>query len=230
MAHRILIQAGHVAPREPGFESQTGTPGEQVFTLTLREEIAWFLDNRYPKGAFVVLQEPGAIPDGVRVDSALYLHADGSTHPVTSGWSFGYPTDREGPSRRMADLLSGVFNRLGHPGERLPDNYTPDVAGYYGFSRVDTDPAGFELLIESGFLTNLDDRSFLGMYQGPGGVWLARTAIDRHQRRTLWAACIALMIGSWYAVAPRQTLATTTTWSVAVDVVEHFARLPKFTR
>ena len=155
MKKRILVQAGHLDPREPGFESGTGTNGEQALVRAIRDKLATILRA---DGRFEALPMPGWIrPRGIKVDAALFLHADGSGNPTASGFSFGYPS--YAVNKLLADLIGEEFQRLpGHPPHRA-DNYTRDLAGYYGFSRVDT--PGPEVVVEHGFLTNPRERAWL---------------------------------------------------------------------
>jgi N-acetylmuramoyl-L-alanine amidase len=150
----VLVQAGHIAPREPGFESGTGTAGEQELVRAIRDRLCTILKN---DGRFKPLPMPGRIPRGTKCDAALFLHADGSSNKTASGFSFGYP---DYPiNRRLALQLADEFTKLpGHPPHHA-DNYTADLRGYYGFSRVDT--RGPEVLIEHGFLTNPKEAAWL---------------------------------------------------------------------
>lgn len=150
----MIVQAGHVAPREPGFESATGTRGEQEFTLALRHELVELLraDHR-----FEPVPLPGRIPKGIRADAAIFLHGDGSGDETRRGFCFGYPM--HGANLRLAGLIGAELVKIpGHP-PRGRDNYTRDLSGYYGFRRVDT--TGPEVLVEHGFLTSPIDRSWM---------------------------------------------------------------------
>ena len=150
----VLVQKGHVAPREPGSESQTGAPREQELVTLIADALAALLAL---DGRFSPVVVPGDIPDGIRVDAALFLHADGSVSPAASGFSFGYP-DYE-VNRRLAQLIAGEFERLpGHPPRRR-DNLTESQRGYYGYTRVST--LGPEVLVEHGFVTNPAERLWL---------------------------------------------------------------------
>lgn len=150
----ILVQAGHIAPREPGFESGTGTAGEQELVTAIRDHLVGMLRSD-PR--FRALPMPGKIPRGTKCDAALFLHADGSGNKTASGYSFGYPD--YAVNIRLARLIHEEFQRLpGHPPHHR-DNYTADLHGYYGFSRVDT--AGPEVLVEHGFLTNPAEAAWL---------------------------------------------------------------------
>lgn len=151
---RILIQAGHIAPREPGFEGGTGTIREQEFTRKLRDKLVALLEE---DGRFLPIPCAGDIPNGIKVDAALFQHGDGAANSTRRGFCFGYPAGAV--NKRLATLISGQYMKLpGHP-PRGKDNYTGGLSGYYGYSRVDT--TGPEVLIESGFLTNPAEQAWL---------------------------------------------------------------------
>ena len=151
---RVLIQAGHVAPREPGFESGTGTVREQELTFRLRAALVSILQGD-PR--FTPVPVPGDIPNGIKVDAALFLHGDGSANPKASGYSFGFPLHSS--NARLAKLIGEEFEKIpGHPPHHT-DNYTGGLRHYYGYSRVDT--RGPEVLVEHGFLTNPREQSWL---------------------------------------------------------------------
>jgi N-acetylmuramoyl-L-alanine amidase len=159
-AKRILVQAGHVSPREPGFEGGTGTVREQELTAAIQKRLVALLkaDDR-----FEPVPCPGDIPDGVKVDAALFLHGDGSANKAASGFCFGYPNGAV--NERLARLIAVEFEKIpGHP-QRGKDNYTGGLAGYYGYSRVPT--PGPEVLIEHGFLTNPAEQKWLFANLGP---------------------------------------------------------------
>lgn len=151
---KVLVQAGHIAPREPGFESGTGTTGEQALVRAIRDKLVKFLAD---DGRFTPIPMPGKIPRGTKCDAALFLHADGSSNKAATGYSFGYPGYPVNVA--LARLVNEEFQKIpGHPPHHA-DNYTADLRGYYGFSRVDT--AGPEVLVEHGFLTNPGEAAWL---------------------------------------------------------------------
>lgn len=151
---RVLVQAGHLAPREPGFESGTGTNGEQELVKTIRDRLVVLLNR---DGRFEAIPMPGWIrPRGIKVDAAVFLHGDGGSSSST-GYSFGYPN--YAVNKRLATLIGKEFDKIpGHPPHHT-DNYTGGLRGYYGFSRVDT--PGPEVVVEHGFLTNPTERRWL---------------------------------------------------------------------
>lgn len=187
---RILIQAGHLAPREPGHLAQTGTAGEQLLAVAIRDELVRLLRA---DGRFEPIAAPGDIPDGIKVDAALFLHADGSANPASSGYSFGYPGGY-GTNIRLANLIDVEFRRIPHPAKRRQDNYTRDMAGYYGYSRVAT--SGPEVLVEHGFLSNPGERAWLvghtkdlatAEYLALLAFWAMAVPAPKPTRDPLWA-------------------------------------------
>jgi hypothetical protein len=144
---RVLVQAGHVARREPGFEGGTGTVREQEYTHAVQRRLVALLhaDDR-----FEPIPVPGDIPDGIRVDAALFLHGDGSADKTASGYCFGYP--EHAVNRRLAGLLRHELEAIPGCPPHGKDNYTGGLAGYYGYGKVVTE--GPEVLHEVGFLTN----------------------------------------------------------------------------
>lgn len=151
---RVLVQAGHVAPREPGHETETGTKREQEFTLTIRDRLVKMLAD---DGRFDPIPVPGDIPDGIKVDAAIFEHGDGSANAAATGFSFGYPTYPV--NKKLADLIAIEYLKLpGHPPHHA-DNYTAGLRDYYGYRRTVTD--GPEVLVESGFLTNPAEQAWL---------------------------------------------------------------------
>jgi Mannosyl-glycoprotein endo-beta-N-acetylglucosaminidase/N-acetylmuramoyl-L-alanine amidase len=152
---RILVQAGHMIPLEPGFEGQTGADGEAALVKRIRNRLVEILqqDDR-----FEPMPMPGKIPDGTRADAAVFLHADGVDDPRPSGFSFGFPDPPV--NKKLADLIADEFLKIpGHLQRRPHDNVTADAHRYYGFRLVES--AGPETLVEHGFMSNPNDRKWL---------------------------------------------------------------------
>lgn len=154
---RVLIQAGHVKPREPGFGGGTGTAGEATFAHAVQHYLVPFLRR---DGHFEVTHAHGDLPDGWHGELFLALHADGSGNAGAKGYSFGYPTgdERRGTSVRFARLLAEEYERIPGAPRHRSDNYTAALRQYYGWYRVRA-PAC--VLVEHGFMTNRDERAWL---------------------------------------------------------------------
>jgi N-acetylmuramoyl-L-alanine amidase-like protein len=153
MPKRILVQAGHNAPREPGFEGGTGTTREIEFTHAMQTRLVAILkaDDR-----FHPIPQPGDLTD-TPCDAALYFHGDGSSSSSSRGRSFGFPIDPV--NKKLAALLEKHLSKIpGAPPDHA-DNYTGGLREYYGYRRIST--KGPEVLIEHGFLTNPTEQKWL---------------------------------------------------------------------
>jgi hypothetical protein len=151
---RVLVQAGHQRPLEPGHEGATGAPGEAALVAEIQASLVGMLQGD-PR--FEPVAVPGQIPAGIQVDAAIFLHADGASSPEAKGYCFGYPLFPV--NKRLADLIATEIESLpGHPLRRT-DNYTVNLAKYYGFRRVVTD--GPEVVVEHGFVTNPAEHAWL---------------------------------------------------------------------
>ena len=110
---RTLIQAGHVAPREPGFEGGTGTVREQEFALQCQQALAQILRA---DGRFHVELCPGDIPDGWVGDLFISLHADSAPGSMVRGASVYTLSERASDkeaealakSENQSDIIAGV--------------------------------------------------------------------------------------------------------------------------
>jgi hypothetical protein len=152
---RILVQAGHMPPLQPHHETQTGAPGEAKLVADIQHALVGLLEA---DENFDPLPMPGRItPDGVHVDGAVYLHADGAAAASARGFSLGFP-DFE-VNRRLADLIAHEIEKLPDRPPRRPNNNTADMAQYYGFRHVATQ--GPEVLVEHGFVTNPAEHAWL---------------------------------------------------------------------
>lgn len=151
---RVLVQAGHVAPREPGFEAGTGTVREQEFARAVQIRLSRLLKT---DGRFDTTLCGGDIPDGWTGDLFLSLHGDGSSSRRSSGYCYGFPPDSL-KSAAFANIHAVEFEKVeGHPPHRK-DNYTGALRSYYGWRRVN---APVKVLVEHGFLTNPSEQTWM---------------------------------------------------------------------
>lgn len=151
---RILVQAGHMPPLEPGHLDQTGATGELELVTAIQRKLVGLLDA---DDAFHGVPMPGRIDRSVHVDAAVFLHADGATNTSARGFSVGFPLFDV--NRRLAHLIVDEIEKIpGHP-PRRPDNNTAGMADYYGYRRVET--PGPEVLVEHGFVSNAGEHRWL---------------------------------------------------------------------
>jgi hypothetical protein len=156
---RIVVQAGHMQPLQPGFEGDTGAKGEAELVADIQRALVRLLSR---DDNFHGIPIPGRIDDSVQCDAAIFLHADGVTDPSANGFSVGFP--EFDVNRRLAHLIAEEIEKLpGHP-RRRPDNGTADMAEYYGFRHIQT--PGPEVLVEHGFVTNPGEHEWLKDHVG----------------------------------------------------------------
>lgn len=160
---QIVLQRGHV-PRTSG---KTGAPGEQAFAT----EAAWHTERR-----LIALGHQVRV---INADEPVYryagdlfaaLHYDSSTSPSVRGASFGYQTEA---GRELADLIRGHYVNNGWTGGFRPDNYTPNLAGYYGVRHAIDAGNTRAVIIEAGFHSNPDDAALLAPPAGADRIALA---------------------------------------------------------
>ena len=150
---RVLVQAGHNKPLQPGHEKQTGARGEAELVHRIQQRLVQILQQ---DGRFEPVAMPGKIPKGTKADAAVFLHGDGAG-PTATGFSLGFPD--AAVNKKLADLIAAEFARIpGHP-HRRNDNGTDDAHFYYGFGLVTSQ--GPETLIEHGFLSNPNESRWL---------------------------------------------------------------------
>jgi N-acetylmuramoyl-L-alanine amidase len=156
MARRVLIHMGHVQPREPGFESGTGTAGEIPVVEAIGKELYRLLRA---DGRIKPTLCPGDIPDGWHGEVVLALHCDGSSNPKANGYCFGWPVRESGPkTRRLIRALDDAYRAIPDAPSHHRDNYTSNMTLYYGWKRTRADA---KVLIEHGFLTNPGERAWI---------------------------------------------------------------------
>lgn len=175
----LVIQMGHVG--RPPCPGSVGTAGEQDFTRRAGEACARLFDGRggwtvkiidADPGYFSVRQEIGGDPTRYRGEAFVAIHCDGSDNTARNGASFGYRTDE---GNRLAQAIKAAYlRRTGRAASWLePDNYTSNLAGYYGTGLAVGQGNRRAVIFETGFLTNPDDRAMLLAPSGPDNVALA---------------------------------------------------------
>lgn len=156
MSLRVLVQAGHLAPQEPGIPG-LGANGEVELNKKIRDALVALLEH---DDRFDPIPAPGNLPDGIKVDAALFLHCDGADATSARGFSFGFPAGAK--HKALAGRIRAEFLKLpaGHPPGTRADNGTTDASQYFGFThgRVRTDSM---CLVEHGFVSNPTEHTWL---------------------------------------------------------------------
>ena len=93
---RILVQAGHNKPMQPGHLSETGANGEAELVARIQKRLVAILQS---DTRFEPLPKPGLISNHTKADAAVFLHGDGAG-PTATGFSFGSPTQL--PPKRLS--------------------------------------------------------------------------------------------------------------------------------
>lgn len=140
----VLIQAGHEGRpdcnREPrSLCNNTGAAGEIRWTPIVADEATRVLRA----AGITVLRKPAFLPGTYRVRDAIFIHFDGSVPACRTGASVGYPRTKH--SAAAASEWKSLYRRF-FPFAFEPDNFTKNLATYYGYHHVVVEDAA--LVIE----------------------------------------------------------------------------------
>lgn len=143
----IAVQRGHC------FRTKGATGGldEQKYAAEVGARLTWKLAELGHDVHLLAADDP--VPSGL--DVFVALHTDGSANTTRVGASVGWNTDG---GRRLAAAWKRAWQRAGYRSGFLADNYTVDLAGYYGFRRSD---APLEFLAEHGHHSNPAEHDWL---------------------------------------------------------------------
>lgn len=132
-----------------------GGPSERALTPLIRDAAAEVV-----RDAGYSVASIGALYDQVYdCKLAVALHLDGSSRPCDSGASIGYPAGTpKGSNRAAAVSWRTAYGRV-WPWQWMPDNFTRNLSGYYGYRWTRT--ADAELVLELGELTCPDQHRWL---------------------------------------------------------------------
>ncbi len=142
----VTIQRGHCFRRT----GATGTRREQEAANAIGSAAA---DKLRGLGYRVhLIGADDAIPGS---DFFVALHTDGSGSKTRRGASVGW---RDAAGREYAAAWKRAHQACGYPAGFHPDNYTPNLAGYYGIRKS---RARFRFIAEHGFTTNPLDEAYI---------------------------------------------------------------------
>lgn len=151
MTRILVVQMGH-SGRTSG---ATGAPGEMAFTEAVGAACVRLL-NQGGWSVRAIPADPAA--SAYRGDAFVAVHADGSTNPAIRGASVGYQTAQGGD---LAHAWMAAYARRGFTGPWHPDNYTVNLAQYYGVRTAVQEGNRAACIIEAGTITNAEDRALM---------------------------------------------------------------------
>jgi len=140
----VLLQAGHEGRTKGNIGSINGNYNEVDWNI----KVTKLIEKELKKEGVDVTRVGASIPI-TNAKIAISIHFDGSNKPCSTGASVGYdtshPTAKE-VAKRWKDTYHAYFPFKWHR-----DNFTKNLANYYGFSRVNSEK-GF-LVLELGEIT-----------------------------------------------------------------------------
>jgi hypothetical protein len=140
----VLLQAGHEGRTSGNIGSINGKYKELDWNVIVTKEI-----ERELKRHNIDVTRVGAKIPYTNARIAIAIHFDGANRPCSTGASIGY--DIEHPkSKRLAYRWKSIYRGY-FPFKWHRDNFTENLAEYYGFSRVNSEK-GF-LVLELGEIT-----------------------------------------------------------------------------
>lgn len=148
----LVVQMGH-AGRTTG---ATGAPGEQAYTQAVGAECARLLAGRDGWQVRLIPADPSSA--AYRGDAFFAIHADGNTNPLIRGASLGWQNQA---GRALSNDWRAYYTRRGFTGPWHPDNYTANLAGYYGVGAAIRQGNTRACIVECGTITNTDDRKIM---------------------------------------------------------------------
>lgn len=175
MDAQVLIQAGHeggVRNSGSGTKPTYGASGierpeNQMTPIVADSAVAWLRHF-----GVETIKENAFYDKRYEVELAVSLHFDGSGRPCASGASVGYPAGSPpGSNAPTAALWKDIYEQY-WPYQWMPDNFTSNLSGYYGYGWTSTTVA--EMLIEFGEISCPEQDAWLQprVGTGVGDSWL----------------------------------------------------------
>ncbi len=147
----VLIQAGHegqLRNHGGGTKPSHGATGLKLPEHQMTPIVADAATAVLREHGVTVERVGGVFPKTFEVQLGVCLHFDGSATPCASGSSVGYPPGVPlGSNQPTAELWKTLWQQH-WPFKFMKDNFTANLSGYYGYSRMRTSIA--EMLIEFG--------------------------------------------------------------------------------
>jgi PHD/YefM family antitoxin component YafN of YafNO toxin-antitoxin module len=161
----LVVQMGHVG-RTTGV---TGAPGEQAFTQAVGDACRRLLHGVNGWSVSCIPADPAS--SAYKGNAFCAVHADGNNNPNVAGSSLGHQT---GEGNSFAQAVRSAYTQLGWSGPWHPDNYTDNLAHYYGVSAAIAQGNRRAFIFECGTITNPGEKAAM---TSPEGIERAALAI-----------------------------------------------------
>jgi N-acetylmuramoyl-L-alanine amidase len=167
---KIGIQAGHwmsdqLPDQLASLRGQTGGSGGGVREVDFTLDMARLVTKLLQDAGYEVDLLPATVPADYTADAFVAIHADASTSGAPSGYKLARSRFSPIPLTDDALLKALTASYGAATGLRLDDNITRNMTGYYAFNsrrRVYAVSKGTPaVIIETGYLTNAGDRTYL---------------------------------------------------------------------
>lgn len=159
----IVVQKGHV-PRTSG---ATGAPGEQQFAIDTAAVLAPMLRSMGHTVRVIDADEPRSRYAG---DLFVAIHYDSASSSSASGASVGY---QNAAGDRFAQAWKRHYVAEGWTRGFRSDNYTVNLARYYGVSEAIAAGNRTAIITESGFHSNAGDKALISPTRTARSIALA---------------------------------------------------------
>jgi hypothetical protein len=166
---KVALQAGHwkanEAPEElKRLKERTGTSGGGKAEWQVNLEIANKTKTLLEAKGIQVEILPATIPPDYWADLFIAIHADGNLNTAVSGYKAAPPRrDLTGKAQSFAELLNSEYESA--TGLSYDPNVTRNMSGYYAFNwrryEHSLHPMTTAVILETGFLTNANDRRII---------------------------------------------------------------------
>ncbi len=165
---RIALQVGHwrteEAPRELSGLRRNGANWNGLAEWEVNLEIARHTGAMLEELGYLVDILPAVVPPDYRAHLFIAIHADASNDPGARGYRVASPgRDATGRAPDFVDLLNRKYGEV--TGIRRLPTVTRRMRNYYAFNfrRYEhaLHPMTIAVIIETGFLTNADDRKVI---------------------------------------------------------------------
>jgi len=140
----VLLQAGHEGRTTGNLGSRNGEYREVEWNTFITKEI-----EKELKRHNINVTRVGADIPFANARIAVAIHFDGSKRPCSTGASIGYDINHIN-TKKLANHWKNIYKDY-FPFKWHRDNFTQNLADYYGFSRVNSEK-GF-LVLELGEIT-----------------------------------------------------------------------------